>query len=123
MARELGAPQERGAVGDLLLRAAAVPLERDGVAIEPRRFRPVAGIDLEQREMPGEMAMEEAVAWIGGEPLREVAPRLLAPAALVADMGEAVRAVRVVRIRRHRLLDLRPRAVELPVLGERHGVI
>ena len=70
------------------------------------------------------MAIEKAVARIGGEPRRRGKRRAgLELAALVADMGEAMRAVRIVRVRRHGPLDLRPRRRELPILGQRHGVI
>src|SRR5215475_2193131 len=107
MAGQFGAPQEGRAIGNFLLRSAAVAVEREGVAIEPRRFRPVAGLDLEKREMPAEMAIEEAVARISGEPLmKERAPRLEL-AALVANVCEAMRAMRIVEAGGQRLLDLR----------------
>jgi hypothetical protein len=37
-------------------------------------------------------------------------------------MREPVRAMRVVRIGRHRSLDLRPSGGELPILGQRQGM-
>ena len=68
MSCELGTPQKRGPVGDFLLRPAAVPVERDGVLIQPQRLRPITGLDVAEREMPAQMAMEKAVARIGGQP-------------------------------------------------------
>jgi hypothetical protein len=38
-------------------------------------------------------------------------------------MGEPVRTVRVVRVCGHRALDFRPRRRELPILGQRHGML
>ena len=38
-------------------------------------------------------------------------------------MGKAMRSVRVVWVRRDRALDLRSGRRELPILGQRHGVI
>jgi hypothetical protein len=69
------------------------------------------------------MPIEKPVARIYGEPRREKGVGRLRFAALLADMGETVRAMRVVRVRRHRLLDLRSGRRELPILGQRHGVI
>ena len=65
MAGQLGPPEERRAVPHLLLRSAAVPVGREGVAVELQRRGPVAGLQLEQREMPAQMAVEEAIARIG----------------------------------------------------------
>ena len=73
--------------------------------------------------MPAQMAVEKSVARIGGEPGGQVGAGRVRLAALVADMREAVRAMRVVRVRRHRSLDLRPGGGELPILGQRHGMM
>src|SRR5262245_28440744 len=96
MACELGAPQECRAIGNSLQRSAAVPVERDGIAIEPHRFGPVAGLDLAKREMPAQMAMEKTISRIGGEPRGEKTARRFKLAALVADMGETMRTMRIV---------------------------
>src|SRR6516165_4494487 len=69
------------------------------------------------------MTVEKAVARICGEPRREKGAGRVRVAALVADMGETMRAMRVVRVCRHRLLDLRSGRRELPILGQSHGVI
>src|SRR5215510_13653971 len=69
------------------------------------------------------MPIEKPVARICGEPRREKGAGRVRVAALVADMGETMRAMRVVRVCRHRLLDLRSASRELPILGQRHGVI
>src|SRR5262245_46281657 len=123
MAGQFGAPQEGRAIGNFLLRSAAVAVEREGVAIAPRRFRPVAGLDLEQREMPAEMTVEEAVARIGGEPPMKERTARLELAALVADVCEAMRAMRIVAAGGQRLLDLHPGRPELPILRQGHGVL
>src|SRR6201989_3242975 len=108
MARQFGAPQERRTVGNFLLRPAAVAIKRDGVMVEASRLRPVAGLDLEKREMPAEMAVEEAVSRISREPLMKERAAFLELAALVADVREAMRAMRIVEARGQGLLDLRP---------------
>src|SRR5918996_601518 len=100
MAGKLGPPQEGRPVGDFLLRPAAMAVEGDGVAIEPRRFGPIAGLDLEKREMPAEMAVEKALPRISGEPRGQEGARRLQIAALVTDVSDAVRAMRIVRVRR-----------------------
>ena len=73
--------------------------------------------------MPAQMAMEKPIARIGGEPGGQVGAGRVRLAALVTNMREPVRAMRVVRVRRHRSLDLRPGGGELPILGQRHGMI
>ena len=73
--------------------------------------------------MPAQMTVEKSIARIGGEPGGQIGARRLRFAALVADMGEPVRAMRVVRVQRHRPLDLRPGRRELSILGQRHRVI
>src|SRR6516165_11366684 len=62
-------------------------------------------------------------ARICGEPRREKGVGRVRFSGLVADVGETMRAMRVVRVCRHRLLDLRSGRRELPILGQRHGVI
>src|SRR4051794_31050930 len=123
MAGELGAPQERRAVRYFLLRSTAVPVKRDGVPVQPQRLRPIAGLDLAERQMPAQMAIEKAVARIGGEPGGEVSASRVWLAILVTHMGKAMRSVRVVWVRRDRALDLRSGRRELPILGQLHGVI
>src|SRR5260221_8875784 len=83
MTREFGAPQECCSIGNFLLWSAAVQVERDGVAIDPQRLRPVAGLDLKKREMPAQMAIEKAFPRIGAEPRGEKAARRIELAALV----------------------------------------
>src|ERR1700746_3579 len=69
------------------------------------------------------MPIEKPVARICGEPRREKGAGRVRVAALVADMGETMRAMGVVWVCRHRLLDLRSGRRELPILGKRHRVI
>src|ERR1700730_1251121 len=73
--------------------------------------------------MPAEMRVEKPIGRRGREPRREVSAARVQVAALVTNMGEAVCAMRVVRVRRHGSLDLRPGYCKLPSLGKRHGVI
>ena len=73
--------------------------------------------------MPAEMAMEKAVARIRGEPRGEKTAGCFQLAALVTNMGEAMRPMRVVRVRGNRSLDDRPGRRKLAILGQRHGVI
>ena len=49
VAGEFRSPQERRRVRHFLLRTSAVPVERNGVAIELYRLGPVAGMQFEQR--------------------------------------------------------------------------
>jgi len=60
--------RKNAALGNFLLRPAAVPVERDGVPIQPRRLCPFASLDFTEREMPAQMPIEKAVARIAGEP-------------------------------------------------------
>src|SRR6516165_9950875 len=73
--------------------------------------------------MPAQMTVEKAVARIGGEPRREKGAGRVRVTALVAHMGETMRTVGVFRVRRYRTFDLRSGRRELPILGQRHGVI
>jgi hypothetical protein len=52
MAGKFGTPQNRGRIRHLLLRAAAVPIERYGALIQPHRLGPIPGKQFAQREMP-----------------------------------------------------------------------
>src|SRR5262249_22484268 len=79
--------------------------------------------DFDQRQMPAQMTVEEAIARILGEPRQQKGPRGLRFVAFVADMGKPVGAVRVFRVQRHRPLDLRPGRSELPVFGQRHRMV
>src|ERR1051325_11589058 len=69
------------------------------------------------------MAIEKAVARIGGKPGGEVTAGRVRLAALVTHMGKAMSTMCVVRVHRDRELDLRAGRRELPILGERHSVI
>src|ERR1700722_3299384 len=69
------------------------------------------------------MTMEKSLARVAGEPGGQVRASSVRLAALVTNMREAVRAMCVVRGRRHGSLDLLPRLRELPVFRQRHGVI
>ncbi len=73
--------------------------------------------------MPAQMAVEKALARIGGKPRDEKGARRVRLAAFVADMGEAVRAVRVVRVRGQGLLDFRagPQRAAHPRIAPWHG--
>src|SRR4029077_8463004 len=106
MAGEFGTPQKRRPIRHSLLRSAAMPVEGDGVPIQPQRLGPVAGLELTERKMPAQMAVEEPIAWISGEPGGQVGAGRVRLAALVTDMRKPVRTMRVVRVRCHRSLDL-----------------
>ena len=123
IAGEFGTPQKRRPVRHSLLRPAAVPVERDGVLIEPTKHGPIACLDFAERQMPAQMPMEKPVARIGGEPGRQKGAGRLCLAALITNMREPVRSMRVVRVCGHGALDLRPRRRELPILGQRHGMM
>ena len=73
--------------------------------------------------MPAQMTIKKSIARIGGEPGREIDAGSFQIAAFVADMGETMCAMRVVRVRRYGPLDLGPGRRKLPILGQRHGVI
>src|SRR5258705_12327020 len=105
MAGEFGTPQKRRPIRHSLLRPAAVPVEAHVAPIKRQRFGPIAGLDFAEREMPAEMAMEKPVARIGGEPGRQIGAGRVRLAALVTNMGEPVRTMRVVRVRRDGALD------------------
>src|SRR4051812_6794047 len=123
MAGEFGTPKKRCRIRHLLLRTAAVPIERHGVLIQPQRLGTIAGQEFAQREMPVQMAVEKSVARIGGEPRGQKGASRVPLATLVTDMYERVRTKRVVRVGHYGSLDLRPRGRKLPVLGERHGMM
>ena len=53
MASQFRTPQKRRSVGNFLLRPPAVPVERDGVVIQPQRLCPIASLDFTEREVPG----------------------------------------------------------------------
>src|SRR4051794_23401140 len=69
------------------------------------------------------MTVEEAVARISGEPRGEVRAGRFRLAALVINMGETVRTMRVVRVRGDRFLYLYAGRRKLPILGQRHSMI
>jgi hypothetical protein len=69
------------------------------------------------------MAVEKAIPWISGKPGGEESAGRVQFATLVTDMGEAMRAVRVVGVRGQGLLDLRTGHRKLPILGQPHGMI
>src|SRR5512144_1399479 len=73
--------------------------------------------------MPAHMAMEESFARIGGEPGGQEGAGRVRLAAFVANMRERMRTMRVVGVSRDRSLDLRPGGRDLPVLGQRHGMV
>src|SRR5215472_11546295 len=73
--------------------------------------------------MPAQLAVEKAFAGISREPRGEIIAGRFRLAALVANMGEAMRAMRVVGVGRNRSFDLWPGRRELPILGESHRVI
>jgi hypothetical protein len=97
-------------LGNFLLRPAAVPVERDGVPIQPRRLCPFASLDFTEREMPAQMPIEKAVARIAVSHVDRKGAGRVELATLVTDMGEAMRTVYVVRVRGQGLLDLFARA-------------
>src|SRR6516162_4673361 len=88
MAGELRTPQKRATIRHFLLRPAAMAAELDGAAIHLLRFRQVAERDLDQRQMPAQMAVEKSVARIRREPGQQKGPCRIGFAALVADMGK-----------------------------------
>jgi hypothetical protein len=92
-------------------------VERDDVPIQRQRLGPIAGLNFAERQMPAQMAVEKSIARIAGEPGGQVGACRVPLAALVADMREPVRAMRVVRVLHHRSLDLRPGGGELPIFG------
>ena len=92
-------------------------VEEDGVPIPLQRLRPIAELEFAKRQMPAQMTIEKADARIGREPRGQIGARRLRFAALVADMDEAVRAVRVLLVHRHGSLDLRAGRRELSVFG------
>ena len=100
-----------------------MPVERDGVPMEPRRFGPIAGLNLAKREMPAQMAMEIGVLRIGREPGGEETARRRQVAGLVADMGVAMGGMGIIRVGRDRSLDLRPGLGKLAILGQRQSMI
>ena len=73
--------------------------------------------------MPAKMAMEKPFARIGGEPGRQIGAGRVCLAALVTNMREPVRTMRVVRVYGHGALDFRARRRELPILRKRHGMM
>jgi hypothetical protein len=64
--------------------------------------------------MPAKMPTKKTVARIGGEPGREIGARGVCLSALVTNMREPVRTMRVVRVCGHGALDDRPPRREFP---------
>src|ERR1700733_6573836 len=73
--------------------------------------------------MPAQMAMEKSIARISREPGRQPCAGRIPLATFVTDMREAMRPMRIVRVRRDGLLDLRPGGRDLPILGQCHGMM
>src|SRR4051794_12019680 len=73
--------------------------------------------------MPAQMTMEKSIARVCGEPGGQVVSRCVGLTAFVTDMRKAVRAMRVVWVCRYGFFDFRPRDRELPIFGQRHGMI
>src|SRR3954453_20537548 len=69
------------------------------------------------------MTVEKAVARISGQPRGEISAGRFRLAALVTNMGETVRTMRVVRVRSDGFLYLHAGRRKLPILGQRHGMI
>ena len=67
--------------------------------------------------------MKEPSARIGGEPGGQIGAGRVPLTAFVTNMRERVRPMRVVRVRRDGPLDLRPGSRELPIFGQRHGMV
>ena len=120
---EFGTPQECRRIRHSLLRPAAVPVERHGVPIQPQCLSPIASLQFAEREMPVQMAVEKSSTRIGGEPGGQIGAGRVPVATLVTNMRERVGTMRVVRVRRHGSLDLRPRGCKLPILGQRHRMM
>ena len=101
MVGEFGPPQKCARIRHLLLRPAAMAAEFDGVAVKLLCLLQMAECDFDQRQMPAQMTVEEAIARILGEPRQQKGPRGIGFAAFVADMGKPMRPMRVLRVQRH----------------------
>ena len=117
------APQERNRIVQLPTWRAAVHIGREGFREQPERHRRVAGLEFAQREMPTQMAEQQAIARICGEPGRQEAASGVRIALLVAQVRTGVSCPGVVRVLRERSIDLRASGVSLSILGERHAVM
>jgi len=73
--------------------------------------------------MPAEMSVECCIAWIAGKPGGEEVAAAICIAALVADVRDTMRAMRILLVEKHGSLDLRPRLRDTAILAERDRVI
>src|ERR1700735_2304208 len=73
--------------------------------------------------MPTQMAVERAVAWIGGQPRRQEGAGRVWVALLIGEMRAGVRCPRIDRVLRKGFFVLRAGVVVLPVLREGHAVV
>src|SRR3954469_1016677 len=69
------------------------------------------------------MTVEKAVARISGEPRGEISAGRFRLAALVTNMGETMRTMRVVRVRGDGFLYLHAGRRKLPIFAQRRGMI
>ena len=77
MSREFPAPQKRDRIVHLSARRPAVHLGCEGLSEKPERRRSIAGLEVTERAVPTEVAVQRAAARIGGKPRRqEVAGRV-----------------------------------------------
>ena len=105
LARHLRAQQEGGGVGQRVDRRPGGDAGAQVRAVEAPRLLGAAERQLPQRDVPADMAVQQALLGIIGPPVLEVGEPRLPLAGLVVDVGADVGAVGVARIQRQRPLD------------------
>ena len=111
---EFPAPQKGNRIVQLAARRSAVHVGREGVPKQSGRRRCIAGLEVAEREVPAQMAVERAVARIGGQPRRQKGAGCVRIALLVAEVRAGVRRPRVVGVLGEGSIDLWAGVISCP---------
>src|SRR5258707_9137514 len=98
MAREFPTPQERYGIVHFRAWRSAVHVEREGLPEKLQRRLRVAGLEVGEREMPTQVAVERGIARVGGEPGSEEGSGRGRITLLVAKVRAGVRGPGVGRV-------------------------
>src|SRR5579863_7828022 len=123
MAGQLPAPQEGSAVIEPVAWGAAMNIGGKGLGMELRRGRGITGLEMGQRQVPVEMAVERAIARVAGQPGRKESAGAVRVALFVAEMRAGMRHPRVFRVLRKGAVYDRPRRLAVAILRQRHAVM
>ena len=97
-------PQQRGAVGEDVQRRVGQASRLDVLFVDRKRAVEIAGVERGQRDVPGQMSVQEALAIMRRHPLRQKVAAGFHVALLEHRMREAMRGIGVSGSQRHRAL-------------------